>query len=171
VLWSSRAECLGAYGVQMNHTLIEPFCRRELGRKRGQGHWRCWQAPLLAPTPSEQTWQQWHLLWNSRNKVRQSDCLANLQLPQVTTTTVNKAYCNSEINHSFCIFIPSLLSFLPLSYLLPSLLLYYFQSLSFVHLITITVPSFNTVPFYKTRTRTHTHRVYGTAFILQMAQV
>jgi len=89
VLWSRRAERLGAYGVQMNHTLIEPFCRRELGRKRGQGHWRCWQAPLLAPTPSEQTRQQWHLLCNSGSKVRQSDCLAKTQLSQVTTRTVN----------------------------------------------------------------------------------
>lgn len=106
VLWSRRAERLGAYGVQMNHTLVEPFCRRELGRKRGQGHWRCWQAALLVPTPSEQTWQQWHLLWNSGSKVRQSVCLANTRLLQVTTRTVNKAYCNSETNCFFCIFIP-----------------------------------------------------------------
>jgi len=52
------------------------------------------------------------------------------------------------------------LSFLPLSYLLPSLLPYYFQSLSFVHLITITVPSFNAVPFYKTHTQSLRYSFY-----------
>jgi hypothetical protein len=102
VLWSRRAERLGAYRVQMNHTLIEPLCRRELGWKCGQCHWRCWQAALFAPTPSEQSWQQWHLLWNSRSKVRhimlQSECLANTHLLQVTKKTVNKANWNLETN-------------------------------------------------------------------------
>ena len=152
----------------MDHTLIEPFCRRELGRKCGQGHWRCRQATLLAPTPSEQTWQQWHLLWNSRSKVRQSN--------QIAWQTHNfcsyyKGYCNSQTNHFFCIFIP--IPFFPsfpyplnpLISLPPSPVLFPIPFICSSDLITVTVPPFNSVPFYKTDTQ-----VYSTSFILQMAQ-
>lgn len=69
VLWCYWADSLGAYWVEVNHTLIEPLRWWELRRKCGQRCWRRWWASLLAPASSEQTRQQWQLLWNWKSKV------------------------------------------------------------------------------------------------------
>jgi hypothetical protein len=133
----------------MNHTLIEPLCRRKLGWKCCQCHWWGWQASLFAPTPSEQTWQQWHLLCNSKSKVTgimlQSESLANTHLLQITTNIVSETYWNSATNHFFCIFIPTPF-FLSFSYPLHSFISFPLSFLPSPILFTPLVPSLISPP-------------------------